>query len=194
VAGSFVPPFPYLPLLVFLAELCVVTVGTLRVIFTARGRRVLAPVLGFVEVTVWLFAIGQIMHNLSNFGCYVGFAGGFTAGNYLGILIERKLALGSLVVHVTTRRDATELVESLRAARYGVTAMNARGATGPVQVVFTVIKRRELGPVVTLIKRFDPRAFYSVNDLQEASSGISPSRQRPRGIIPLPLRLSRSAA
>jgi uncharacterized protein YebE (UPF0316 family) len=191
---TFFDNFPYLPLLIFLAEMCVVTVGTMRVIFIARGRRILAPLLGFVEVTIWLFAIGQIMQNLSNWGCFAAFAAGFTVGNYFGLMIEKMLAIGSLVVQIATRKDPTELVESLKMAEYGVTTIDARGATGPVTVVFTVIKRRELEHVVGMIKAFDAKAFYAINDLQAAAAGISPARGRPKTIIPLPTALSRSAA
>src|SRR5947209_2547847 len=61
--------FPLLPLLIFCAELCVVTISTIRIIFLSRGMKTLAAILGFFEITIWLFAIGQIMRNLSDFGC-----------------------------------------------------------------------------------------------------------------------------
>src|SRR5207244_11048484 len=126
------PNMSTLPLLVFLAELCVVTIGTIRIIFIARGMKVLAPVLGFFEVSIWLFAIGQIMQNLSNLGCYLAFAGGFTAGNFLGVLVEKRLGLGTLVVRVITGRPAGGLVDRLRAAHYGGTCLDGQGAAGPV--------------------------------------------------------------
>jgi uncharacterized protein YebE (UPF0316 family) len=188
-------PFPFLPLLVFLAELCVVTLCTVRIIFVSRGSKFLPPLLGFFEITIWLFAIGQIMRNLTDPGCYLGFAAGFTLGNFLGVLIEKWLAVGSVVVQVITPRDAGGLVGALRAAHYGVTTLEGCGGTGPVRVVFTVIKRRELVKVIALIKDFDPRAFYSVNDLQAAAAGIAPSAaRRPRGFLPMPDRLFRPAA
>ena len=193
---SIIGQFHVLPVLVFVAELCVVTIGTVRIIFVSRGRKVLAPLLGFFEVTIWLFAIGQIMQNLTDITCYLAFAGGFTLGNFLGVLIEKRLAIGSVVVQVTTNRDAADLVTALRAAEYGVTSMDARGASGPVQVVFTVIKRRELDSVTAIIRDFDPKAFYAVNDLQAAAAGIGPAaRARGRGsLVPAPLRLFRPAA
>ena len=138
------PNMSTLPLLVFLAELCVVTIGTIRIIFIARGMKVLAPVLGFFEVSIWLFAIGQIMQNLSNLGCYLAFAGGFTAGNFLGVLIEKKLAIGNVVVRVITPKDVGGLIVGLQAAEYGVTMIDAHGATGPVKLVLTAIRRKEL--------------------------------------------------
>src|SRR5262245_27332524 len=114
---------PWLVGFIFVAEMAVVTLSTLRVIFVARGVRRLAPVLGFFEVTTWLFAIGEVMKNLADFRCSLAFAGGFTAGNFLGILIEEKLALGSVVVRTITHKAAEGLVRSLRAANFGVTCL-----------------------------------------------------------------------
>ena len=175
-----------LPLLVFFAETCVVTLSTVRTIFVARGWKSLAPLLGFFEVSIWLFAITQVMQNLTNLSCSIAFAGGFSLGNFLGIFIEQKLALGNAAVHITTREDAADLIERLKKAGFGVTALEAQGATGPVQVVFTVIKRKELPNVVAIIKSFDPKAFYSVNDLKTAVEGIFPAPKRGwRGLIPM---------
>lgn len=184
--------FLVLPLLVFIAELAVVTIGTVRIIFVARGRKVLAPLLGFFEVSIWLFAIGQIMRNLADVSCYLAFAGGFTLGNFLGVLLERRLAMGSVVVQIITRGDAGRLVERLRVSDFGVTSIDAHGATGPVQVVFTVIRRRDLNQVIGLIRDFDAKAFYAINDLQSTAAGIS----RPARAYPsiLPSRVFRPAA
>src|SRR5438552_5469116 len=83
--ASIVPPSCILPLTVFFAETCVVTLSTIRTIFVARGMRLRAAFLGFFEVSIWLFAIGQIMQNLSSVECYLAFAGGFSLGNFLGV-------------------------------------------------------------------------------------------------------------
>jgi len=163
-----------LPLLVFVAEMCVVTLCTIRIIFVSRGMKGLASVLGFFEICIWLFAIGQIMQNLTNVGCYLAFAAGFTSGNYLGILIEKKLAIGTLVVRTITNRDAGDLIERLKLAGYGVTTIDAQGTTGPVKIVFTVIKRKELPNVVALVQAFDQRAFYAVDEIREAAAGVFP--------------------
>jgi len=186
---------PILPVFVFIAEVAVVTLGTMRTIFISRGRKRLAPFLGIFEVSIWLFAIGQVMSNLSDIGCFIAFASGFAAGNYFGILLEKKLAIGNLVVTVTSHRDVHTLIKSLKAAEYGVTVIDAQGATGPVHVVSTVIKRKELDNVLTIIKQFDGSAFYSVNELQSAAAGVYPAaRGRLRGALPAGIRLFRSAA
>jgi uncharacterized protein YebE (UPF0316 family) len=172
-----------LPISIFFAEMLVVTFGTIRIIFVSRGKRLLAPALGFFEITIWLFAIGQIMQNLTNLGCYVAFAGGFTVGNFLGILIESKLAIGNLVVRLITNKNTDELVSKLRRAGYGVTCIDGRGATGPVQIVLTVVARKQLANVLDLIQCFDTRAFYSVDDLQKACQGVFPDSKTAASVL-----------
>ena len=177
---------PWLPVFIFVAEMAVVTLSTLRTIFVTRGMKGLAPILGFFEVTIWLFAVGEVMKNLSDFRCSLAFAGGFTFGNFLGILIEQRLALGSVVVRTITPRDVTPLVTELRAAGYGVTSVEGKGATGVVQVVFTVVPRREVCGVLAILKRFDPEVFYTIDALQAATAGVTPAtRPRLAGIVPL---------
>jgi uncharacterized protein YebE (UPF0316 family) len=163
-----------LPSLIFMCEVCVVTICTIRIISLSRGMKYLAALLGFFEITIWLFAIGQVMQNLGSFSCSFAFAAGFTLGNFLGVLIDQKMALGVVVVRVITSRDPAELVEGLKAAGYGVTSVDARGSTGPVRIVLSVIPRRELKNVVALLGHFDPNVFYSVDSLQTAAAGVFP--------------------
>jgi uncharacterized protein YebE (UPF0316 family) len=170
---------PSLIAFIFFAEMTVVTLSTLRVIFIARGMKYSASCLGFFEVSIWLYAIGQVMTNLSDLRCALAFAGGFTMGNFLGMLIEQKLALGSVVVRVITHKGAGQLVEGLRLAGYGVTCIEGEGAKGAVEVILTVLPRRELDAVVEMLKRFDPNVFYSVDALQSATAGVAPQQRRP---------------
>jgi uncharacterized protein YebE (UPF0316 family) len=172
-----------LPLLIFVAEVCVVTICTIRIIVLSRGLKVLAAALGSIEITIWLFAIGQIMRNLSDPFCYLAFAAGFTLGNYLGVVIEERLALGTIMVRLITPRNPAMLIERLRQGEYGVTSLPAAGVNGPVNVVLTVVPRKELKTVTNLLHAFDPHAFYSVDDLHAATHGIFPSarlRGRPQ--------------
>src|SRR5262249_12793016 len=89
LSSTIVPGLSILPFLVFLSETCVVTLSTIRTIFVARGKRALAALLGFFEVSIWLFAIGQVMQNLNSPDCFLAFATGFSLGNFLGVSLER---------------------------------------------------------------------------------------------------------
>ncbi len=163
-----------LPILIFLARVVDVSIGTIRVIFIARGMKALAPLLGFVEVLVWIVAIGQIMQNLTAPIYYIAYAGGFAAGTFVGMQIEQRLALGIVSVRIITRQDATELINALREKNYGVTSVLGEGSTGPVSVIYTLVKRIRLGDLIDVIKHYNPNAFYIVEDIRFAQEGVFP--------------------
>jgi uncharacterized protein YebE (UPF0316 family) len=168
------PAFSYviLPLLIFCSRIVDVSIGTMRVIFITKGYRLLAPLCGFFEVLIWLIAVTQIMKNLSQPFYYIAYAGGFAAGNFVGMFIESRMALGVVLVRVITRTDASELIEYLKSQNYGVTAVDAEGLFGKVKILFTVTKRVEVKNVISIIRRFNPQAFYTIEDVRFASEPV----------------------
>lgn len=161
-----------LPILIFISRIFDVTLGTIRIIFVSRGKRYLAPLLGFFEVMIWIMAISQIMQNLNNFACYVAYAGGFAAGTFVGIIIEEKLAIGMLIVRVILVKDECRLKERLSNAGFGVTVVDARGISGEVKIIYTIIKRKDLREVMEIINKCNSKAFYSIEDARKVSQGI----------------------
>lgn len=166
-----------LPFLIFLSRIMDVSIGTIRVIFVARGMRYVAPILGFFEVLIWLVAIGQIMQNLTSPLYYVAYAGGFAAGTFVGIWIESKLAIGVVSLRIITRADATELIRVMREGNFGVTILDAEGATGPVKIIFMLLWRQDLPRAISLVKTYNPQAFYSVEDIRFVREGIFPDHR-----------------
>jgi uncharacterized protein YebE (UPF0316 family) len=177
-----------LPILIFIARVIDVTFGTMRIIFISKGEKILAPIFGFFEIMVWLFAIGQVMQNFTNLTYYFAYAGGFATGNFVGMYIEEKLAMGTLVIRIITKKDASNLIDALKSKNYGITILDAKGATGDVKIIFTVIKRRNVDDVVDLIKQFNPKAFFSIEEVRVAREGIFPISNNQFGLF----RLNRS--
>jgi uncharacterized protein YebE (UPF0316 family) len=163
-----------LPLLIFTARVLDMSLDTMRVIFVSRGNKFLAPFLGFFEIMIWLFAIGQIMQHLTNITYYLAYAGGFATGVFVGISMEEKIAVGTVGIRVITKNEATKLVENIRSKGYGVTCFDGEGATGQVKLIYTIIRRKDVNNVVGIIKTFNPKAFYSIEEIRSASEGISP--------------------
>ena len=117
-----------LPAFIFIARVCDVSLGTLRIIFVSKGNKQIAPFLGFFEVLIWIVAISRIMQNLDNYLTYIAYAGGFATGNYVGMLIEERLAMGIQMIRVFTNKKAEELVQSLNSRGYGATSVKAQGS------------------------------------------------------------------
>lgn len=167
-----------LPLLIFVSRICDVAIATLRIIFVMNGKKFLAPLLGFFESLIWLVAIGQIFQNVENVYSYLAFAGGFSAGTLAGMLIEERLALGNVVVRVITKQEGGRLVDYFMQKKFYFTNIPGEGKFGPVNVLFTVIRRNQLEEVITIIKHFNPQAFYTVESVKKVSQlGLSRTQQ-----------------
>jgi uncharacterized protein YebE (UPF0316 family) len=175
--GGELWPLVGVPLLILLARMVDVTLGTVRIIFVSRGLRTVAPLVGFVEILVWLLAITQVMQHLDRPLNYVAYAAGFALGTWLGIAIEQRLALGLLSVRIITEEDAEDLMHQLGEARFGVTNFAARGLRGHVRLLFTIIPRNQLDHLMDIVRESHPNAFVSVSDVREASEGYLPLRQ-----------------
>ena len=167
-----------LPLLIFLARICDVSIGTMRIIFVSKGKKYIAPVLGFFEVLIWITAISKIMQNLDNYVNYIAYAAGFATGNFVGMIIEEKLAMGFQMIRVFTYKDGPELVQILNGNGCGATTVDAHGSKEKVDIIYTIVQRTELPQVVELITRFNPKAFYTIEDVKAVSEGIFPPRRR----------------
>jgi uncharacterized protein YebE (UPF0316 family) len=169
----------FIPLMIFFARILDVSIGTVRIIFVAKGYRLIAPILGFFEVLIWTVAVGQIMQNLDNTFYYIAFALGFASGTYIGMVIEDMLSIGMVIVRVITKYDAAELEEHLMEQNYQLTSLNGQGLFGDVKVIFMVLPRQKLGKLIRIIKEYNPNAFYSVEDIRLVKEGAFPKTTEP---------------
>ena len=163
-----------LPLLVFFSRVADVTLGTLRIIFISRGKRNVAPFLGFVEVFIWITVVSQIVSHAHNVLAYLAYAAGFATGSYLGMYIENRLALGTQLIQAIVQDHSEDLTNNLHSAGYGVTCVDGMGANGPVKLIYTIVFRRKLEEVLSIIHRTHPHAFLSIEDLRSTQEGVFP--------------------
>ncbi|MFX1408399.1 MAG: DUF2179 domain-containing protein [Promethearchaeota archaeon] len=169
-----------LPILIFFARLSDVTLGTLRIVFISQGRRKLAPIIGFFEILVWLLAVGQIFSNLTNIIYYLAYAAGFAIGNYVGLILENKISLGLISLHLIIKDDPGKLIKTLKDNGYGLTILTAEGIKGNVKLVVMIIKRKNQNKVLEIIRNVSPEAFISIEQVQSVKGGIFPPRENTR--------------
>ncbi len=160
-----------LPFLIFIARILDVSIGTLRLIFVSKGYKFYAPLLGFFEVVIWLLAIGQIMQHLDNFMCYFAYGLGFATGNYLGIYLDEKMSLGTVLIRVVPKLDTTNLINHLRAQNFGASLVDIEGMSGKLKMIFTIVKRKDLKEVLGIIQEHNPHAFVTIEDVKTAKEG-----------------------
>jgi uncharacterized protein YebE (UPF0316 family) len=119
-----------------------------------------------------LLAISRIMQDLDNWLSYVAYAAGFASGNFVGMYLEERLAIGHEMIRVITRKDATNLIQDLRAKGYGVTSVKAEGIEGEVAVIYIIARRSMIKEVLEEINLFNPRALYTVESIKYVNKEI----------------------
>lgn len=170
--------FILLPLLIFLARICDVSINTIRIIYMLGGRRYTATILGFFEAFIWLLVIREIFQHLDNWLCYIAYPAGFASGIFVGMMIEERIAYGKVIVRIITRKEVTPLIQFLNAQEFRYTKVVAEGPDGHENLVFTVLQRERLDDLLEKLKEILPSAFYTIEKVKAAAeSGALPEEQ-----------------
>ncbi|MCK9484415.1 MAG: DUF2179 domain-containing protein [Candidatus Marinimicrobia bacterium] len=162
-----------IPFLIFIARITDVSIGTIRIIQVSKGNKLIASVLGFFEVSIWLLAISQVMQQgLNNFASFFAYGLGFASGNYIGIIIEEKLALGLQAIRIISPETVDVLTMTLRDEGFGVTVIDAKGAKGQVHIIYSIVQRKNVNEVIRIAREISPDVFISIQDIRSVNAGF----------------------
>ena len=166
-------------LFIFFARVADMSLDVLRILMLMRDRRLLAAIIGFFEVSIFILALNEVLKNgLDDPGKIVAYAAGFATGNYVGSLIESKLAMGFLSIHIIPPGEMVEcFVGKLREEGFGVTSVQGYGRDGERTMLFVMIKRKDLNRALNLINTTCPNAFFNVSDARRIHGGIFPIKK-----------------
>lgn len=171
--SELIAAYPWsLPLIIFVGRIFDVSLGTLRIVFVSRGARHLAPVVGFVEVFIWIVVIAQVFTNAKGFVSYFAYAAGYASGTYIGLTLENKIGFGYVILRYFTKINGSKLVAELNHSGNGATVIKAEGAVYKVDIVETVIRRTDIRKVEKIMLAHDPDAFYTIEDVRTRRRGI----------------------
>lgn len=165
----------YIPLLIFSARICDVSINTVRTMLVISGHRMLAVVLGFFEVVIWVLAAGFALEYLHNVWAVMSYAGGFSTGVAVGMWLEQRIALGYRMVQVVSPSTELTVSRALRERGYRVTRVEGNGRDGPVEIAYSVIRRRKLDEVRAILAEVAPKSFITVERVDIATGGAFPN-------------------
>jgi uncharacterized protein YebE (UPF0316 family) len=158
-------------LLIFVARVINVSMSTVRALLSIRGQKRLATVISFFESLIFILAISKALQNANSLWSIFGYSGGFAVGTWVGLEIEERLALGYAEVQVISQSAGQQIASALRDAGYGVTEMLGEGLRGQVQVITTVVARRDVQAIMELASKVDETAFVTVDDASRVYRG-----------------------
>ena len=164
-------PF-YIPAMIFFARLLDVSIGTVRIIIVMRGMKLLAAVMGFFEVTIWVLAVSAVISTINeSMLSLIAYGLGFATGTLVGMVVEEKLALGSQMVRIVNTDRQKPLTKIIRDMGFMATRVEGMGSRGPVELVFVVVSRRRAHELVAAVSAESPDAYITIEDIRRETHG-----------------------
>ncbi len=156
---------------IFLIRMVDVSLGTLRMVITVKGKSFLASTIGFFEAAIWFLIVKQAINtNINSPFIVIGYAGGFAFGTYIGGFLAKRLIKGSSSVQVIT--DHPELVHLLRAKGYGVSQIAVKGKEDVKKDMLIIeVKNHSVQKLKKFIRENDHDAFIVVTDSRLVANG-----------------------
>lgn len=168
-------------LIVFLARICDVSIGTVRTIVTVQGRTFVAFILALFEITIWILVASTVINHVKEQPVLIIFyAFGYATGNVVGILVERKLAFGIIILKIITRTAGNEITDYLRMKGQPVTVFVGQGMKGPVNELYIACRRKDLKWILPEVSKLDEQLFYIIEQARDMSKVLRPFHT-PRG-------------
>jgi len=158
---------------VFLAKLFEVSLATMRLVLINRGEKLKGALIGFFEIMIWAILASNVLTDLHNDPLkLVIYCLAFSCGNYLGVTLENKLAIGMAQIQVVASTSKTSTISTaLREKGFGVTTIVGQGMDGPVDILMIYVKRKSVPEALAIISSFSPQAVITINDVRQRRNG-----------------------
>lgn len=160
-------------LAIFLGRIIDVSLGTIRINFIVRRKKVFAALVGFFEVTIFVAVIARVIQDLSNniYGIFA-YGAGFAVGTLVGITISDKLSKDLISINIISVKKADEIEKCLRQEGFGATCYNGFGKNGNVKIINIICKHDHFQKLNKIIFEIDPETFITSHTLENRRGGF----------------------
>lgn len=139
--------------IIFISKVIENTLGTLRLIVVANGKKIFGAILQFLISLVWILVTGVVIIGINKDPLkIIFFAFGSLVGSYAGSLIEEKMALGNSLVIATINSNNMETVTKLL-KKYKVISLEEK--IKDKNLLLLMVSRKQINIVITIIKKYE---------------------------------------
>ncbi|HDP36557.1 MAG TPA: hypothetical protein ENN27_01610 [Candidatus Atribacteria bacterium] len=147
--------------IIFLSRVLDVAMGTYRVQMIVRRKKLIAGVLGFFEVMIFILIVSKVIQDIGNWLNVIAYCGGFAIGNIVGIFISERISKEIISIGIISKSKWQEIENRLRDEGFGVTRNVGYGKDGEVQVLRVICERNYFPKVKDISLEYDRKAFIT---------------------------------
>jgi uncharacterized protein YebE (UPF0316 family) len=159
-------------LAIFFGRIIDVSLGTIRINFIVRRKKLFAAVVGFFEVTIFVAVIARVIQDLSSniYGIFA-YGAGFAVGTLIGVTISDRLSKDLISTNIISKNKSVEIEEFLRKEGFGVTCYDGYGKDGEVKIINVVCRQVYFPRLNKMLINLDPDLFVTSHTLENQKGG-----------------------
>lgn len=166
-------------LFIFIARVTDMSLFTIRMLMIVRGKRLQAALLGFVEVIIYVTALGKVVSGLSDYKNLLVYALGYACGNFVGSFLEEKLAIGKITAQIVCPHcDRQLLAQKLRNEGFGVTVVEGEGRDGKRHILNVMLNRKNIKKLYSILDHLEEKPVVTVFDIKSIKGGYFTKMKR----------------
>ena len=166
------PEIIYWSLIIFVARIVDVSLGTIRINMIVRRKKILAATIGFFEVAIFISIIVRIVQQVDSIYGILAYAAGFAVGTIIGVIISEKLSRDLISTNIISKKHSDEIKEVLKEEGYGITTYSGKGIKGEVEIINVVCSQLNAKRMNKLVYNTDPKAFLASYMLDRIRGGF----------------------
>jgi len=159
-------------LFIFVMRVISVSLATTRLMMVVQGRKMLAWIIGFFQALIFITIVRDVLQNIGDWTKILAYSGGFATGVVVGMMLESRIALGYVRLHIISTSRGKQVADSLREKGFGLTEIPAKGKNGAVTLINCNVTRRQVGEVVEIVTALDPEAFITAESVRSVQRGF----------------------
>ena len=159
---------------IFFVRILDVSLGTVRMIITVKGNKLVASLIGFFEILVWFLIVKEALNTTENsIFIALSYSLGYATGTYIGGILSDKFVSGTLSVQVILSNNNHKIVDKIREEGFAVSVVNVKGKEDHDKyMLFMEIDKKKINQLKYLIKSLDSKAFVVVNETKMVENGF----------------------
>ncbi len=158
-------------LIIFMARVLDVSLGTIRVQLIVRRKKFLAALIGFVEVLIFIVIVSRVIRDIQHWPYVLAYAGGFATGTLVGMYLTELLSRRAVQMTIICNGSREQLEAAVREAGFALTRYEGIGRDGAVDVVDVVCSAGQLAHLIEVVNRVAPKAFLYAHELASLRGG-----------------------
>lgn len=161
-------------LIILFARIVDVSLSTIVTVLTVKSKRVLATVLGFIDVIIWFLVVREALTtSIKSIWIAISYALGYAIGTFIGTTLSNKLINGKVSMQVILDEKNESKINEIRDKGFAVSQVNCTGKDNAKKLMlFIELDKKNINDLKAIINKIDENAFMVINETKYVVNGF----------------------